>query len=101
MHNSYILSEKADRDLEEIFDYTLANFGLNQTIEYIESIHYTCEKLTSQELMGISRPEIEVGMRSLVHRHHILFYKINLSEKVIRIERIIHGNRDILKNLQP
>jgi hypothetical protein len=44
--------------------------------------------------MGISRLEINEEMRRFVYRYHIVFYKI-ISEHQIRIERIIHGGRDI------
>ncbi|MDO5638056.1 MAG: type II toxin-antitoxin system RelE/ParE family toxin [Myroides sp.] len=35
---SYVLSEKAEVDLEEIFDYTCEEFGFNQAEKYLLEI---------------------------------------------------------------
>lgn len=42
---------------------------------------------------GVARSDICTGLRSKPHGSYVIFY--NVSEPVIRIERILHGARDI------
>ncbi|MDP4680028.1 MAG: type II toxin-antitoxin system RelE/ParE family toxin [Cyclobacteriaceae bacterium] len=34
----YELSDQADQDIEEIFDYTEINFGFDQAIDYVSNL---------------------------------------------------------------
>lgn len=42
---------------------------------------------------GVACSDICTGLRSKPHGSYVIFY--NVSEPVIRIERILHGARDI------
>lgn len=87
------LSSLADKDLEDIFDYTYSEHGLDQAIEYVSSFDEVFVQLTQYPEIGRPRDEIRKELRSLVHKHHILFYRV--LEDHIRIVRILHGSRDI------
>lgn len=41
----YILSEAADKDLEDIFDYTFEDFGFNQAEKYLLEIEEIFQNL--------------------------------------------------------
>lgn len=95
----YELSEEADRDLEEIFDYTVEKFGVEQAIVYVSSFEDTFESLCNNPKLGRERMEIREALRSIVKESHVVFYRILRSK--IRIVRILHVSRDIIKFLPP
>jgi toxin ParE1/3/4 len=84
MPKSFMLSELANKDLEDIFDYTFHEFGLEQASKYLNEIDLVCGSLALQELIGLSRLEINEEMRSFVYRYRLFFYKI-ISEHQIRM----------------
>jgi len=93
----YELSPEADTDIEEIFDYTEREFGLEQAVAYVSGFDDVFVQLIHNPELGKERKEIRKGLRSLLKGKHIVFYRI--LEDRIRIVRILHGNRDLQKFL--
>ena len=94
---SYELSQEADRDLEDIFDYTLEAFGLDQAVSYVSGFDDVFVMLAGNPEAGRRRPEIRAGLRSFVRDHHVVFYRVMKGR--IRIVRVLHGARDIVRFL--
>ncbi len=86
----YILSLNAEIDVDDIFEYSNSEFGIDKAIEYHIGLINLFIQLTSFPEEGKSRDEIRVGLRSIVYISHIVFYRI-LSDH-IRIVRILHQN---------
>ena len=91
----YVLSEAADRDIEEIFDYTERIFGFDQAIQYVSEFNELFENLLTNPDSGKTRDEIRSGLRSFPETSHVVFYRV-LSDH-IRIIRVLHGSRDITR----
>ncbi len=91
----YILSEIADKDLEDIFDYTLEEFGLDQAERYLLELEKSFQNLLLNSQLGKKRDEIKKGLYSLPKDNHIIFYRI--LQNHIKIIRVLHGSRDIPK----
>ncbi len=92
------LSQKAARDLEHIFDYTEAEFGLEQAGSYVSSFDKAFDLLAAlaeNPKLGRDRADIKKGLRSFLKEHHIIFYR--LLKGGVRIVRILHGSRDMPK----
>ena len=89
----YELSPEADRDLEDIFDYTEREFGFDQVTEYLSGFDGLFVKLVNNPELGKEREEIREGLRSLLKEKHVVFYRILANR--IRIVRILHGSRDL------
>ncbi|MDH3503088.1 MAG: type II toxin-antitoxin system RelE/ParE family toxin [Nitrospirota bacterium] len=89
----YELSHEADRDLEDIFDYTEREFGFDQAIDYLSGFESLFAKLVNNPELGKEREEIREGLRSLLKEKHVVFYR-RLGNQ-IRIVRILHGSRDL------
>lgn len=89
----YILSEAADQDLEDIFDYTVHYFGFDQAEKYLLEIEEAFQSLLLNPTSGKTRNEIKQGLYSFPKDNHIIFYR--LSDTHIIIVRILHGSRDI------
>ncbi len=92
---SFLLSNDADADLDEIFDYTEAEHGFNQAIKYLSDLECLFEQLVKSPNLGKERKEIKKGILSIVEQEHIIFYEIH--EGYILIARVLHGRRDIPK----
>ncbi|MFL9835757.1 type II toxin-antitoxin system RelE/ParE family toxin [Chryseobacterium terrae] len=91
----YILSEIADKDLEDIFDYTFDEFGFDQAEKYLLEIEEIFQALIKNPELGKARNEIKQGLYSFPKDNHVIFYRI-LGD-YIRIVRVLHGSRDTPK----
>lgn len=94
--NKYILSQEADFDLEEIFEYSYAEFGLNQAIKYLGEIDDVFINIVNTPEIGRTRNELKKGLYSMPIGMHIIFYRI-LTDHV-RIVRVLYGGRDLPRN---
>lgn len=93
----YNLSKAADRDLQDILQRSLAEFGLSQTEEYFHSLNQCLETLGDHPKMGNSIEDIRPGYRRFIHRSHLIFYK--LYGHGILIVRILHKSMDVTRHL--
>jgi toxin ParE1/3/4 len=98
-HRSYVLSQEADKDLEDIFDYTADKFGVSQAIEYVSSFDEVFIHLSINPKLGRERNEIKRGLRSPVKDSHVIFYRV--MQNHIRIVRVLHASRDVVKFIPP
>jgi len=89
----YILSEAADQDLEDIFNFTFNKFGFDQAEKYLLEINDIFQSLIKNPELGKTRNEIKQGLYSFPKDNHVIFYRI--LDHHIRIVRILHGSRDI------
>ena len=90
----YELSEEADSDLEDIFDYTVEQFGIEQAIKYVSNFQAVFIGLCNNPRLGRERKDIRNGLRSIAKESHVVFYRI-LKDR-IRIIRVLHTSRDII-----
>lgn len=95
--SKYVLSEEAENDIEEIFDFGEYKFGHSQAIEYLLRLQDHFESLASNPDIGKQRNEIKIGLYSLPYVSHIIFYRI--LDNHIRIIRVLYGGRDLVKFL--
>jgi toxin ParE1/3/4 len=95
----YELSQEADKDLEDIFDYTADKFGVTQAVAYVESFDEIFNLLAQNPKMGRERSEIRPELRSFAKESHVVFYRI-LKDR-IRIIRVLHASRDVIKFIPP
>jgi toxin ParE1/3/4 len=95
---TYVLSQAAETDLEQIFDYTEREFGWDQSIQYLSKMELVFQQLLITPKLGRERKEIREGLRAVPYQSHIIFYRV-LTNK-IRIVRVLHGSRDLPKFLR-
>jgi len=94
----YTLSQKAQEDIESIYDFGLQKFGKDQAIDYLMEMRSYFELLLRNTEIGKQRNEIKQGLYSFPYVSHIIFYR--LFKNHIRIVRILHGSRDLNKSLK-
>lgn len=91
-----VLSPVAERDLEEIGDY-IARDSPRRDVDFIRGIRERCEAIAAAPRRAPLRDDISAGVRMVVHGHYLVFYRVTGAE--IRVERILHGARDIRRLL--
>lgn len=95
----YVLSQPAEADLEEIFDYSEAGFGWDRAVEYLSEMEEMFYQLCANPELGRERNDIRDNLRSIPCASHIIFYRV-LSQQ-IRIVRVLHASRDLQNFLKP
>ena len=86
------VSETAKSDLREIRDY-IAVSNVEAAKRLVRQIAATFDYLGETPFMGRERPELKVGLRSLVVGKYVVLHL--LTEDVVEIVRVLHGARDI------
>ena len=95
---NYELTNEADADLEDIFEYSEKSFGQTQAIIYLSDIEKIFFQLYKQPNLGRLRNDIKENTYSLAFKKHIIFYTIEF-QKLIVI-RVLHSSRDMPKYLK-
>lgn len=83
---------EARRDLFEIAGY-IAHDNPIRAASFVGELESVCRNLTAFPQAAPLRPDFGPGIRGLTHGAYAIFYSA-LTDKV-RIERVIHGSRDI------
>lgn len=87
-----VFAPAASQDLEEIGDY-IHTENPAAAIRFIAALRARCARIADAPRGGAPRPSLWPGLRSVPFRRYVIFYTVNDSD--IRIERILHGARDI------
>ncbi|MBD0777304.1 type II toxin-antitoxin system RelE/ParE family toxin [Maribacter sp. ANRC-HE7] len=98
MKYTYVLSEGAVADINEIFEFGEYKFSNAQSIKYLIDLEEHFEKLSDNPDIGGERNDIKKGLYSLPYISHIIFYR-KLKGK-LRIVRILYGGRDLIRFLE-
>ena len=89
----YLLSEAASRDIEQLLERSVLDFGVNQTEIYFDSLKRCLALLAENAEMGLSADDIQIGYRRFPHQSHVIFYREQ--EVDILIIRVLHKSMDI------
>lgn len=74
--NEVRLSERADADLVEVFEFGIERFGIGEAIAYRDGLRHSLGLLAEQPQMGRMVPEIAPDLRRHVYRRHVILYEI-------------------------
>jgi toxin ParE1/3/4 len=85
-------SPAAEDDLLEIAAY-IAQDNPDRALSFLDELEAKCLSLSHAPGIGTMRPELGKGIRMLPHGRYLLFYRELAA--MIRIERVMHGARDI------
>jgi toxin ParE1/3/4 len=94
----YVLSELAESDLDEIWDYTAAHWSRDQANAYILSIRNTCQALADGRLVARAIDQVRPGYQKYPVGSHFLFFR-RIDETLIGIVRILHQRMDYVSRL--
>lgn len=85
-------SPEATADLADIGGY-IARDDPQRARSFVDELEARCAGLIEYPDTGRSRPELAPHLRSKPHGHYLIFY--TPGPEVVRIERILHGARDV------
>ncbi|WP_035086200.1 type II toxin-antitoxin system RelE/ParE family toxin [Aquimarina latercula] len=94
----FILSTKADDDIEDLYDDGVKKFGETQAIKYLEELNLMFVFFYENPEVGKKRNEIKMKLVSFSYGSHIIFYRIFKTH--IRIVRVLYGGKDLIKFLK-
>ena len=86
------LSPEAEADLLDIGTYIAAD-DPGRAHSFIDDLEARCAALLDFPDTGRPRPELGENLRSKPHGRYVIFYTPGI--KTVRVERILHGARDV------
>ncbi|MHB1512236.1 MAG: type II toxin-antitoxin system RelE/ParE family toxin [Acidiferrobacter sp.] len=90
------LSEAAARDIEDILERSIEEFGVRQAETYYIALSRCLELLAANPEMGSAAEDIRPGYRRFPHERHVIFYTVG-SDGLL-VVRILHQRMDMAKN---
>lgn len=85
-------SPEATADLADIGGY-IARDNPERARTFVDELEARCAGLIEYPDTGRARADLAPGLRSKPHGDYLIFY--TPSEEVVRIERVLHGARDV------
>jgi len=93
----YRLSRDARKDIKDIADYSIDNFGRARASRYRDSLFSAIETIADHPEVGTNFSHIRPETRRLAHESHVIYYRITPSG--IFVQRILHGAQDPARHL--
>ncbi|WP_047685643.1 MULTISPECIES: type II toxin-antitoxin system RelE/ParE family toxin [Xenorhabdus] len=87
------ISPLAEYDLEEIGDW-IAQDNPVRALSFTKELYQQCLLLAEAPEIYRERSELGKGIRSSTYGRYVIFFQVLDTE--VRIERILHGSRDIV-----
>ncbi|MGA9582826.1 MAG: type II toxin-antitoxin system RelE/ParE family toxin [Allosphingosinicella sp.] len=91
------LSRKAQADLDDIRDYSVAEFGVERAVAYLDAVESAFRRIVDFPEIGSVHPAVRPPTRSLGCRQHRIFYEA--AGETILIIRILHKAMDERRHL--
>ncbi|MEQ1621414.1 MAG: type II toxin-antitoxin system RelE/ParE family toxin [Methylococcales bacterium] len=98
MTSSYTLRQLAQIDLEEIWLYSLEEWGITQADHYIRTLLIRFSWLAENPAIGKSRDDIKPGYYCFPEGSHLIFY--TLTDYGIDVIGIPHQRMDVIGHLE-
>lgn len=93
----YRLTPRAQRDLAEVFDYSVASWGLAQAVDYAELIAAACTELAEAPLRAPACDHVRPGYRRRGVGSHVIYFRP--TDYGIAVIRILHQRMDAGRRL--
>jgi len=92
-----ILSPKAKSDLSDIWEYTLAEWGIDQAEKYVRELWAAMVEKGFDLSTSTDISDVRTGYRKIRSGSHIIFFK--LTREGIDVIRILHQRMDFERHL--
>jgi toxin ParE1/3/4 len=92
MSGGFVLKPRAQSDLDEIWDYTVAKWGLDQAETYTRKLSADIATVAARPTLGRECPEVRHGYRKYLSGSHVVFYRSAACG--IEVVRILHKRMD-------
>tara|TARA_R110002110_G_scaffold143993_1_gene332944 strand:+ start:206 stop:508 length:303 start_codon:yes stop_codon:yes gene_type:complete len=95
----FILTAKAQDDLDSIGEYTLERWGTEQVVSYLSRIDATFEKLCLSEANDRDASEVKGGLLSVQAGSHVVFFNRRDNGDVVILRILLHQRMDFRRHL--
>jgi toxin ParE1/3/4 len=92
MKARFVLTPRAQEDLNEIWDYTVERWGLNQAETYTRQLGRDIAAVADRPSLGKECDRVRSGYRMYPSGSHVLFYR--QTPDLVDIVRILHERMD-------
>lgn len=93
-----LITPQAQLDLEEIFQYTLKTWGINQAEKYQDDLHNGMVQVAIDPKMG-SDYDYQIGTYKKIQcNRHLIFYRVESQSCII--VRVLHERMDLISHLK-
>lgn len=86
-----VISPEAKQDLWEIWTYIAGDSPESADRVYLD-LQDSIRKLSQFPYIGVPRSDLLTGLRGLVVKNYIIFYRVEVD---VMVARVLHGARDI------
>ena len=93
----YRLSPRAQRDLDELFDDTVAQWGMAQALRYTDLIESACADVAKAPNHAPGCAHIRPGYRRQSVGQHIIYFRP--TSYGVAVVRILHQRMDAIRHL--
>ena len=93
----YVLSPKAQSDLQEIWVYSAEKWGQERTERYVRDLWRAIERLSADPRLGRPCEEVREGYSQYRAGSHFIFYRIIGGN--VDVIRILHQRMDFEQHL--
>ncbi len=96
---NYDLTNKANEDLNGIWDYTFDEWSEEQADKYYFEILDCCQFIAENQDLGRNYDEIENSLFGYLINKHIIFYQ-KITQVDILVVRILHTSMDLKQRIK-
>ena len=90
------MSRQAEMDLAEITDF-IARDNPTRAFKFEEELVEHARRIGRAPFAYAERPDLGPRLRSCAHGAYVIFFTV--SDGTVRVERILHGSRDLARLL--
>lgn len=91
-------TNKAIKDLSEIWNYTFKHWSEKQANRYYQSLIASYKEIAENPNLGKSYNGVAQNLFGIKTNRHIIFYR-NVDQKYVEITRILHQRMDLKNRL--
>ncbi len=96
---NYELTNKANEDLNDIWDFTFDEWSEEQADKYYFEILDCCQFIAENQYLGRNYKEIENSLYGYLINKHIVFYQ-KITKLDILVVRILHTSMDLKERIK-
>ena len=94
---AYQLTNKAEDEIEAIYEYSILNFGLSTAQGYFSGLHDCFEMLADHQSWGNDYGFLLPGLLRYEYRSHSIYYQS--TEQGVLIVRVLGGSQDPARHI--
>ncbi len=98
MNEQFFLTPKARSDLDDIWNYTLSQWGSKQAEKYVRDLWVDIQAQVSDFSASTDIGHIRKGYRKISSGSHVIFFRI-IDNHRVEVIRILHQQMDFVRHI--